>query len=68
VADRPGTIKPDRTRPGCNVIARSEATKQARADAAIAREKQIKAGSRRRKVTLIYSMNPDWRDLFDELP
>jgi putative endonuclease len=30
---------------------------------AIAREKQIKGGSRRKKVALIYSMNPDWRDL-----
>ena len=34
---------------------------------AIAREKQIKAGSRRRKVELIEQMNPEWRDLFDEL-
>jgi len=30
---------------------------------AIAREKQIKGGSRRKKVALIDSMNPDWRDL-----
>ena len=37
------------------------------ASAAIAREKQIKAGSRRRKVALIDSINPDWRDLFDDL-
>jgi putative endonuclease len=35
--------------------------------AAIAREKQIKAGSRWRKVALIDSMNPDWRDLFEDL-
>ncbi|MFO7996981.1 MAG: GIY-YIG nuclease family protein [Dehalococcoidia bacterium] len=34
---------------------------------AIVREKQIKAGSRRRKVQLIDSMNREWRDLFDEL-
>ena len=32
---------------------------------AIAREKQIKAGSRKKKVELIESMNPEWRDLFD---
>jgi putative endonuclease len=31
--------------------------------AAIAREKQIKAGSRSRKIALIESVNPDWRDL-----
>jgi putative endonuclease len=37
------------------------------ANAAIAREKQIKAGSRKRKVALIDRMNPDWRDLFDTL-
>jgi predicted GIY-YIG superfamily endonuclease len=34
---------------------------------AIAREKQIKAGSRRKKLELIESVNPDWRDLFDTL-
>jgi putative endonuclease len=34
---------------------------------AIAREKQIKAGSRRRKVELIERMNPEWRDLYEEL-
>jgi putative endonuclease len=31
--------------------------------AAINREKQIKAGSRARKLALIEAMNPDWRDL-----
>jgi len=30
---------------------------------AIAREKQIKAGSRLKKMNLINSMNPDWIDL-----
>ena len=34
---------------------------------AIAREKQLKAGSRRDKVGLIEQVNPDWRDLYDEL-
>lgn len=34
---------------------------------AIVREKQIKAGSRRRKVELIERMNPEWRDLYDGL-
>ena len=33
------------------------------AEAAIAREKQLKAGPRRRKIELIKSMNPTWRDL-----
>jgi len=33
----------------------------------IAREKQIKGGSRRNKLALIEADNPDWRDLFDSL-
>ena len=32
-------------------------------ETAIAREKQIKAGSRQRKLDLINKMNPDWEDL-----
>jgi putative endonuclease len=35
--------------------------------AAIAREKQIKGGSRRKKIELIQNMNPEWNDLYDEL-
>ena len=34
---------------------------------AIAREKQIKGGSRKAKEKLIQSMNPDWKDLFEEV-
>jgi putative endonuclease len=34
---------------------------------AIAREKQIKGGSRARKIALVNAVNPDWRDLFDDL-
>ena len=34
---------------------------------AISREKQIKAGSRQRKVNLVRSMNPEFRDLYSEL-
>jgi putative endonuclease len=33
---------------------------------AICREKQIKAGSRKKKVELINKMNPDWKDLYYE--
>ena len=34
---------------------------------ALAREKQIKAGSRKRKVDLINSINSEWIDLYDGL-
>lgn len=34
---------------------------------AIAREKQIKAGSRQDKIDLICSMNKDWRDLYNDM-
>lgn len=36
-------------------------------ESAIAREKQIKAGSRARKVALIEGMNPEWADLYPRL-
>jgi putative endonuclease len=32
---------------------------------AIAREKQIKGGSRKKKETLINKLNPEWKDLYD---
>jgi len=34
---------------------------------AIAREKQIKGGSRAKKIALIESMNPEWKDLYESL-
>ena len=33
----------------------------------IAREKQIKGGSRKKKVDLINQANPNWRELYDDL-
>ncbi len=36
-------------------------------DEAIAREKQIKAGSRKKKIDLINILNPEWKDLWDEV-
>ena len=33
---------------------------------AIAREKQIKAGSRQKKIELINALNPEWRDLYND--
>jgi putative endonuclease len=34
------------------------------ADEAVTREKQIKAGSRKKKLDLINKLNPNWEDLF----
>ncbi len=34
---------------------------------AIEREKQIKAGSRKKKLSLIETTNPNWNDLYDLL-
>ncbi len=36
-------------------------------EAAILREKQIKAGSRAKKIEFIQDMNPDWNDLFEQI-
>ncbi|WP_159761304.1 GIY-YIG nuclease family protein [Sphingomonas sp. 8AM] len=36
-------------------------------DAAIAREKQIKNGSRAKKMALIEAMNPQWHDLYEQI-
>jgi len=36
-------------------------------ESAILREKQIKSGSRRKKVELVNSMNKEWHDLYGEL-
>lgn len=33
---------------------------------AIAREKQIKGGSRQKKIDLINNKNPDWKDLYED--
>jgi putative endonuclease len=33
---------------------------------AIVREKQIKGGSRQKKIQLVSAKNPDWVDLYDE--
>ena len=34
---------------------------------AITREKQIKAGSRAKKLALVEALNPEWKDLYDSL-
>lgn len=38
-----------------------------RIEDAIAREKQLKAGSRKKKEDLIHETNPGWKDLWQEI-
>jgi len=60
-----GTIDGFTRRYGCKHLIWYE--RYDRIDEAIAREKQIKGGSRARKLALIEAMNPTWRDLYEEL-
>ena len=50
---------------GCKTLVWYE--RHERMDEAIAREKQIKGGSRTKKLVLIEAMNKGWRDLYEEL-
>ena len=50
---------------GCKLLAWYESYE--RMTEAIDREKQIKAGSRARKLALIEAKNPDWVDLYSGL-
>jgi putative endonuclease len=53
------------TRYGCNRLVFYE--RYERMDEAISSEKQIKGGSRAKKIALIEAMNPDWKDLYNTL-
>ncbi len=52
-------------RHGCKMLVWYEL--HATMEYAIIREKQIKGGSRKRKLALIEEHNPLWRDLFEEI-
>lgn len=52
-------------RHGCKALVWSEL--HATMEHAITREKQIKGGSRKRKLALIETDNPQWKDLFEDL-
>jgi predicted GIY-YIG superfamily endonuclease len=62
---REGVVSGFTSQYGCKVLVWYEL--HATMPDAIAREKQIKGGSRKKKLALIETMNPTWRDLFDEL-
>ena len=62
---REGTIDGFSKRYGCKLLVWFEL--HATMEHAILREKQIKGGSRARKLALIESANPRWQDLFAQV-
>jgi putative endonuclease len=62
---REGLVKGFTTKYGCKILVWFE-LHETMIDA-ITREKQIKAGSRAKKLALIEAMNPEWKDLYDTL-
>jgi putative endonuclease len=53
------------SRYGCKTLAWYELHESM--TAAIEREKQLKAGSRKKKLALIEELNPEWKDLYETL-
>jgi len=62
---RSGAVEGFTKRYGCKRLVWYE--RYERMDEAIEREKQIKSGSRAKKIALIQAINPDWRDLYEIL-
>ncbi len=62
---RAGIVPGFTKRYGCKLLVWYERHEQM--DEAISREKQIKGGSRAKKLALIEAMNPNWRDLYEDL-
>ncbi|SDP07315.1 GIY-YIG nuclease family protein [Afipia sp. GAS231] len=62
---REGVVKGFSKKYGCKMLVWYE-LHETMVDA-ITREKQIKAGSRARKLELIEAMNPEWNDLYENL-
>jgi putative endonuclease len=59
---REGLMKGFSAKYGCKMLVWHETMIEA-----ITREKQIKAGSRAKKLALIEALNPEWNDLYDSL-
>jgi putative endonuclease len=62
---REGLVKGFTAKYGCKILVWYE-VHETMFDA-ITREKQIKAGSQAKKLALIESLNPEWKDLYDTL-
>ena len=65
VQHREGQIEGFTKRYGCKTLVWFEMAETM--EHALGREKQIKAGSRRKKLALIEAMNPSWSDLFEDV-
>ena len=62
---REGVVPGFTDRYGCKLLVWFEAADTM--EAAILREKQIKGGSRAKKLALIEAMNPGWHDLYEQI-
>src|SRR5258707_12633752 len=62
---REGLVKGFSAKYGCKVLGGHELHETM--IEAITREKQIKAGSRAKKLALIEALNPDWKDFYETL-
>ena len=62
---REGLVQGFTTKYGCKLLVWCEMNESM--IEAITREKQIKAGSRSKKLALIETLNPEWKDLYDQL-
>ena len=62
---REGVVDGFSKRYGCKSLVWFEATDTM--EAAIMREKQIKGGSRAKKLALIEAINPGWHDLYEQI-
>jgi putative endonuclease len=62
---REGLVKGFSEKYGCKILVWYEVHESM--IEAITREKQIKAGSRDKKLALIKTLNPDWADLYESL-
>ena len=62
---RTGVVRGFTQRYGCKLLVWYEVGGSM--EGAILREKQIKAGSRAKKIAQIEAMNPNWRDLWDDI-
>ncbi|MEK7618412.1 MAG: GIY-YIG nuclease family protein [Patescibacteria group bacterium] len=58
-------VKGFTTKYNVNKLVYYEATENI--ESAILREKQIKAGSRQKKIDLINKSNPEWEDLYNQI-